>query len=276
MLKRQGWTREDDAVLQQLYPGLSDSDVARHMQRTAWSVQSRARRLGLTKNADYRTAVNQAHAERLRERNLAYHVNHHYFSHITSREQAYWLGWLWSDGYVRQQGKSYQIELELHKDDADILEQFKDAVEADYPIRFRRDSARLCIISRQMFQDLGECGIVPQKSKLATRPNIDGVFVADFMRGVFDGDGYISKDRYPQVVIIGTEAFCSWLQSVAQRVIGARGTTALKKNATFRWILSGRENLSAFARWIYAPSRNGERVICLARKYRRFIEAGLL
>jgi len=272
MLKRQGWTREDDALLQKLYPGLSDSDVAQHMQRTLWSIQARARRLHLTKNAEYRSALNQAHGQRLRKINLTYRVNHHYFSNITSREQAYWLGWIWSDGYVRQQGESYQIELELHKDDVNILEQFKVAVETDYPIQFRRDSAGLCVISRQMFQDLGECGIVPQKSKLATQPNIGGFFVADFMRGVFDGDGSISKNRQPQVVIIGTEAFCSWLQSVIQRAIGARGTIALKKSTTFRWILSGRNNLAAFAQWIY----NGEGVICLARKYQRFIEAGLL
>jgi len=272
MLKRQGWTKEDDALLQQLYPDLSDSDVAQHMQRTLWSIQARARRLHLTKNADYRTALNQARKERLRKRNLTYHVNHHYFSRITTREQAYWLGWLWSDGYVRQQGESYRIELELHKNDVNILEQFKVAVETDYPIRFRRDSARLCVISRQMFRDLGECGIIPQKSKLATQPNIEEIFVADFIRGVFDGDGSISRNRHPQVVIIGTEAFCSWLQSVTHRAIGVRGTVALKKSTTFWWILSRRKNLSAFAHWIY----NGERVVCLARKYQRFIEAGLL
>ena len=104
MLKRQGWTREDDALLQQLYPDLSDSEVARQMQRTLWSIEARAKRLRLTKSAAYRTALNQAHAERLREANLLYHVNHHYFSHITTREQAYWLGWLWSDGSVRQRG----------------------------------------------------------------------------------------------------------------------------------------------------------------------------
>jgi hypothetical protein len=275
MLKRQGWTREDDALLHQLYPDLSDSEVARQMQRTLWSIEARAKRLRLTKSAEYRTALNQAHAERLREANLLYHVNHHYFSRITTREQAYWLGWLWSDGSVRQRGGCYEIELELHRDDVSILEQFRVAVETNNPIRFRKDSARLSIFSQQMFRDLGECGVVPQKSTQATRPYIDGFFVADFVRGVFDGDGYISKDRQLQVMIIGTEAFCSWLQSVAQCAIGARGTAALKKNATFRWILSGRENVSAFARWIYAPSRSGQRVICLARKFRRFIEAGL-
>jgi hypothetical protein len=127
-----------------------------------------------------------------------------------------------------------------------------------------------------MFQDLREYGIIPQKSTLATQPDIEEIFVADFIRGVFDGDGHISKNRQPQVVIIGTEAFCSWLQSVAQRVIGVRATIALKKNITFWWILSGRNNLSAFAQWIYRPFQNGERVICLERKYQRFIEAGLL
>jgi|GEM_PF-6473601 len=268
MLKRQGWTREDDAVLQQLYPNLSDSDVAQYMQRTLWSIEARARRLHLTKNAEYRTALHQAQGHRLRKRNLLYHINHTYFSSITSREQAYWLGWLWSDGYVRQRGGSYEIELELHRDDVSILEQFKGAVETDYPVRFRRASARLCVISRQMFQDLGEYGIIPRKSKLATRPGIDEFFVADFMRGVFDGDGYISKNKHPQLVIIGTEAFCSWLQSVVQRGIGAKGTIALKKNATFWWILSGRKNLSAFAQWMYAPLENGNRSLALKESTR--------
>jgi hypothetical protein len=229
MSKRQSWTREDDTVLQQIYPDLPDSEVAQQMQRTLWSIQSRARRLHLTKNQEYRTALHQAHTQRLRKINLIYHVNHNYFSSITTREKAYWLGWIWSDGYVRQQGESYQIELELHKDDVYILEQFKTAVETDYSIRFRRDSARLCVISRQMFQDLREYGIIPQKSKLATQPDIEEIFVADFIRGVFDGDGHISKNRQPQVVIIGTEAFCSWLQSVAQRVIRSKSNYRIEE-----------------------------------------------
>ena len=92
MLKRQGWTREDDTVLQQLYPNHSDSAVAHYMQRTLWSIEARARRLHLTKNAEYRTALHQAQEHRLRKRNLLYHINHTYFSSITSLEQAYWLG----------------------------------------------------------------------------------------------------------------------------------------------------------------------------------------
>ncbi len=127
MLRRQDWTREDDTLLQQIYPCLSDKDVAQHMQRTLWSIQSRARRLRLTKNPEYRTELNQMHGQRLRKANLTYHVNHHYFSNLTTREQAYWLGWMWSDGYVRL-GNSCYIELELHKNDVYILEQFEAAL----------------------------------------------------------------------------------------------------------------------------------------------------
>src|SRR5215831_7529466 len=86
MLKRQGWAREDDALLRQLYPEHSDSEVAWRMQRTLWSIKARAKRLHLTKSAGYRTALNQAHGERLRAGNLRYHANHNYFSRVTTRE----------------------------------------------------------------------------------------------------------------------------------------------------------------------------------------------
>jgi hypothetical protein len=276
MLKRHGWTREDDALLRRLYPNLSDSDVARQMQRTLWSIQSRARRLRLTKNADYRTALNQAQAERLRQRNLTYHLNHHYFSRIISREQAYWLGWLWSDGCVRKQGNSCEIILSLQKSDESVLHRFRSAVSADYPIRVDREAVTLCLISSQMFADLERHGVIPHKSTLATSPNIGREFTSDFVRGVFDGDGCITTGMRKAVTIIGTEPFCCWLQATTQREIGIRSAVYHKKNTAFRWVVGAGEMITSFARWMYRANADGSLPVHLERKYARFVSAGLI
>jgi hypothetical protein len=276
MLKRQSWTKDDDIALQQIYPHLSDSEVAKCMHRTLWSIQGRARRLHLTKDARYRAVLNQAHGQRLRKVNLAYHVNHGYFSTISTRDQAYWLGWLWSDGHVIQRGESFRIELELKKDDVRILEQFKIAIEADYPLHFRRNAVRLCIYSQQMFQDLGKLGIVPRKSLMATQPGIQGTFISDFIRGVFDGDGSLSLVGPKVVTIIGTESFCYWLQTITQQQIGIRSAVYRKKNTTFRWVINAHGMVRLFAQWIYQTDKDRALPLHLERKYARFVSASLI
>jgi hypothetical protein len=277
-MQRHKWTTEMDEMLKMYYPHSSDISVAAQMGMSLYTIQTRAKRLKLKKSDEYRQVFEQQCNLRLQplKYNYKYTCNHAYFSNIDAGEKAYWLGWLWSDGNIREQIGSYQIKLELHQNDIYILEKFKRAINADHPILSGRDAVRLCTTSKQMFFDVQKYGIIPRKSILATQPNLKEEFIADFIRGVFDGDGHISKNQQPQIVILGTEAFCSWLQLVAQRAIEIKGTCALKKNTTFRWTLSGRDNVSAFARWMYQPYQNGEQVICLERKYHRFVEAGLL
>jgi hypothetical protein len=65
MLKRQSWTTEDDFILRHIYPSASDSEVAKQMQRTQWSIKSRAKRLHLTKDAEYRASLDQIKTQRL-------------------------------------------------------------------------------------------------------------------------------------------------------------------------------------------------------------------
>ena len=276
MLERQSWTRKDDTVLQYMYPRTSDSEVAKQMQRTVWSVKSRAKRLHLTKDAEYRAVLNQTKVQRLREANLTYHINHGYFSHITTREQAYWLGWLWSDGCVRKIGNSCEIRFSLQKRDECVLQRFRSAVGAGYPLRVDREAVMICLNSPQMFSDLQRYGVIPHKSALATYPNIGCEFTSDFVRGVFDGDGCISIAKQKVVTIIGTEPFCCWLQATTQREIGIRSAVYHKKNTTFRWVIGAREMISLFARWMYRANEDGSLPVLLERKYTRFLSACLI
>lgn len=275
---RKRWTSEMDETLRAYYPKCSNAEISLRMGINLSAIESRARRLHLRKSEERIQAYRQQRLQQLQPFKYThrYSCDHAYFSTIDTGEKAYWLGWLWSDGNMYERKSSYQIKLAIHKDDAYILEQFQSAIHADYPIFFERNAAVICISSRQMFFDIEKYGVIPRKSTLAEQPMFGEEFVADFVRGVFDGDGHISKNKYPQIVIIGTEAFCLWLQSVVQGAIGAKGTSSLKKNSTFRWTLSGRKNLAAFARWIYQSCQNGGEPPYLERKHRRFVEANLV
>ena len=276
MESRKIWTTEDEIVLRQLYPHAPDKEVAQCMQRSLWSIQSHAKRLRLTKSQEYHKKFAQERVQQLRAANLRYAANHSYFSSIDTREKAYWLGWLWSDGNIRQRGKSYEIKIEIHKNDVYILEHFANAVESNGRIIIKNNSAIFSVYSEEMFLDLNKYGIIPRKSYANIAPEIPLTFAADFVRGVFDGDGYISKNKQPQIVIVATQMLCHWLQEVIKDAVGTAGTCALKKNTTFRWILSGRMNLSLFAKWVYQQNLDGAYPLCLERKRQRFIDAGLL
>ena len=203
-------------------------------------------------------------------------MNHRYFASISTREQAYWLGWLWSDGCLRINGNSCQIILSLQKRDEYVLQRFRSAVGAGYPIRVDREAVTLCLISSQMFSDLQHCGVIPHKSALATYPNIGRRFASDFVRGVFDGDGCLTTTTPRVVTIIGTEAFCYWLQATTQQEIGIRSAVYHKKNTTFRWVINAHGMIRLFARWIYRANKDASLPICLERKYARFVGEGLI
>jgi hypothetical protein len=208
--------------------------------------------------------------------NRKYDLNHHYFASISTRERAYWLGWLWSDGCVRKRGNSCEIILSLQKRDECVLQGFRSAVGAGYPIRADREAVILRLTSPQMFSDLQRYGVIPHKSALATYPNIEREFISDFVRGVFDGDGCLTMTKQKVVTIIGTEPFCCWLQATTQREIAIRSAVYHKKNTTFRWVISAREMISLFARWMYRTNEDGSLPVLLERKYARFVSASLI
>lgn len=275
-MQRQKWTAEMDERLKMSYPRLSNTQIALQMGMSERSINSRAYRLGLKKAEAYRRSLLQEHNRQLQLTNRRYACNHSYFSCIDTREKAYWLGWLWSDGYVRENNHAYHIELNLQKRDEHILWRFRDAVNAEYPIQSHRESVRICLISQQMFTDLQRYGVVQGKSHFAAIPNIGATFVSDFIRGVFDGDGSIGITYQPAVTIIGTEPFCRWLQQTVQQELGIQSAVYRKKNAAFKWVIVTRTRIRLFAQWIYRASEDGSLPTHLERKYDKFVSASLI
>lgn len=133
-----------------------------------------------------------------------YFYNDHFFDVIDTEEKAYWLGFVLADGYIYRD--EYQrlagLSIRLAAVDTGHLEKFRQALDSNLPVSQYTakikgqdkvyPSCRLLISSPHIAEQLGEYGIIPNKSLTAV-PYLD--FPVElhrhYWRGVVDGDGSI-------------------------------------------------------------------------------------
>lgn len=141
------------------------------------------------------------------------------FDYIDSEEKAYWLGFLYADGYVC--GTNNGVELSLKGDDKPHLEKFRQFLNCRLYVKIGKSTCngktfsrcRLYLRDKHFHDKLVELGCVPNKSLILKFPNPDIFSNSDllihFIRGYVDGDGclsYTSTGRL-SIQIIGTSEF---------------------------------------------------------------------
>lgn len=144
-----------------------------------------------------------------------YDINHDLFDNIDNEAKAYYLGWLASDGCVVENA----ITIQLKNTDSYILEPFRDLVCPEkvlheYKTKCNSEQVRLVWRSTKTVESLSKLGITPRKSltmgKIASQ--LDKELIHHFIRGYFDGDGWITKHCYRNkkfvtIGMIGTRDF---------------------------------------------------------------------
>lgn len=120
-----------------------------------------------------------------------------YFDEINSEHKAYWLGFIFADGSV---SNSNQLSIEIHEKDKYLLEKFKDDLQLNskISIRNRKNTTTCCVrvSSPHMVQTLKQYGIVPNKTNVTKHlPKIREDLIPHFLRGLIDGDGWITQDK---------------------------------------------------------------------------------
>lgn len=135
------------------------------------------------------------------------------FVDIDSSEAAYWLGFVTTDGCVahgatpsggdgRSKGTRYTLAFTLAVEDIDRVEAFAAFAGADRdtvkvrpnPIEGRQAAANLNLSSKILTRSLLDRGVIPRNKLESTIVPPVG-FEADFWRGVFDADGYVSMSK---------------------------------------------------------------------------------
>ncbi len=169
-----------------------------------------------------------------------YNYNEKYFEQIDSEDKAYWLGFLYADGYIepiyrKEKIKAMRIEIGLSSCDKYHLIKFINDIESNVPITDRdiKVNGSICKTSRvrinntKMCRDLITIGCTTKKSLTLKFPSTDIIphnLLRHFIRGYFDGDGcisysernYIDKRNNKEYVqknivssIVGTKNFLS-------------------------------------------------------------------
>lgn len=199
-----------------------------------------------------------------------YFLNERLFEVIDTEEKAYWLGFLYADGYVSEERND--IELALAEVDKNHLIKFNEFLETKRPLgkKIKKMNEkeyigyRASISSKKIKEDLMNKGCLPGKTKKLTFPSsniVSDKLLPHFVRGYVDGDGSITliKGKFLSVEILGTEEF---LQGMLNRISLDKNIHSFNHSkTTFRVQIFGSFALP-FLETIYKDS-----TIHLSRKY---------
>lgn len=138
--------------------------------------------------------------------------NENVFDVIDSEEKAYWLGFIYADGYVSSGRNTFELSLGLK--DKNHLLKFARFMSYENNVKIDNYRCRFIVVNKHLKQTLVKLGVVPNKSLILTFPNTLQIplnFFNHFIRGYYDGDGTIltketSKIKL-RVSLLGTESF---------------------------------------------------------------------
>ena len=149
----------------------------------------------------------------IRNRTTKYKYNQNIFEIIDTNEKAYWLGFLFADGYNHETKTC--VALRLQAADKEILEKYKTFLGTNVPIytfkrvtsvnKLHREYCEVNICSPIFSEQLAKWGCKQGKTFNLHFPDIPEHLYRHFIRGFFDGDGCLSvRDRNDRRKTYGT------------------------------------------------------------------------
>lgn len=233
---------------------------------------------------------------------MRYKANFYYFDLIDTPNKAYWLGFLWGDGYIgkrerkQKNGKiriEYNIKLAIKERDYNHVQKFLNDLESNYPVLFYNTAgfcsetpqkeARAFITNLHMGSLLYEqLKIIPNRwNPSEVIKHIPKKFHKYFILGVFDADGsfsfYYNKgiNKKLNVTFGGSELLLRFIEQhlVDNRIINKSEQRRKlfqrhkEKDGTWRTLtLSGTKQGAAVLQYLY------DSPIYLSRKYDKFLQ----
>lgn len=205
--------------------------------------------------------------------------NENIFDNIDTEEKAYWLGFIYADGYIgsrplEDSKKSvYNFELSLSLHDKEHLQKFADFMEHPTNIKYDSYRCRFFITNKHLWNTLNNYGCTPRKSLTLEFPN-ENIFkskdlIRHFIRGYFDGDGCVSytkiKNNYSIITnCLGTENILNNILNYSK--IKANLSLNNRKNILTKYFNLGKTKSFILCDYIYENCS-----IYLTRKYKRYL-----
>lgn len=311
--KTWAFTKDEQDFIVANYNTMSKKDIAKHLNVATYKVSAWAKYHGIApkkaifssedinfmaENYDKMSYVEIANVLGYTERQVRGKINNmgltkvrqfdkHYFENIDSSNKAYWLGFIYADGYViSREGSNYELGIELNRNDEYHLKKFNDELGGVHKIYQKHkdlyiadnkemssvDSSLIRIYSADIVNDLQKHGIIQDKTNIAdTYPEVEGVFFMDFLRGYIDGDGciYVAKEFKKSQVHI-TSCYRNVLDYISKRLeseYGISSTVYKEKDRKHRLYISSKDVIK-FLDLLYKDLN----CTCLNRKYEKYLE----
>ncbi|MCT7997181.1 hypothetical protein [Laspinema olomoucense] len=244
----------------QLYQsGLNSYEIAEQCFCSATNIQAILKRSGI---------VLRGSAEAARK----YSLNEICFDTWTARS-AYFVGLLMADGYNNETTST--IDLTLKSTDVDILIKFQSFLDTNRPLQPipQNGQIRISINSSHISKRLAKIGVIQAKTHCCQFPDLPDLFIPDFMRGYFDGDGGLTQSqRIPSNVgfnVTGNiDLISRYQEELIQRCGLSKTKLYIRKKETLNIVslrYSGRSNLLKIYRLLYECHS-----LSMDRKYTQF------
>lgn len=195
-------------------------------------------------------------------------LNEKVFDTIDSEDKAYWLGFLYADGSTDR----FRVIITLSTRDENHLEKFLSFTESDSTIK-RWDRSPMSPMSTIMLSNvylasrLRDLGVIPRRTNLrATLSNLPAYLERDFIRGYFDGDGWVCKDiKNPYAGFTGRLDIITWVEQAIAKDLNLRRRSPKKNKSSYEIRYDGKGIVSSIGQWFYRDAS-----VFLERKHKLF------
>lgn len=212
--------------------------------------------------------------------------NDEYFKEIITPNQAYWLGFIFADGWITKNAidRSCELGIELCRKDEQQLIDFNNELGGVHNITYAHyekiicdnnnisvtDTACIRIYSKRIVEDLIRHNVLENKTLKPDYPIVNDSLFFDFLRGYIDGDGciYVNQDKISTSQVHITSSHCEVLNYIKSKLslYGINSYVYKEKENKYR-IYINYKNAIKLLDMIYYDSN----VQKLNRKYEKYL-----
>lgn len=194
-----------------------------------------------------------------------YDLNTDFFNEWNA-EVAWVYGWILTDGHVRDRGR---IDISLNKRDEDVLLKIKKLIGYSGPLleKPKMEQKSLSINSQKLVEGATNLGLIAgQKSFICELPKLDDNLMSHLMRGMFEGDGWVSTN-----LRLG---FCTHSEKLAKQVLEYLAKNNIEAGHYIRKdglhsLYS--KNIKSAANWASLMYKDSNEFIRMERKYKKIL-----
>lgn len=206
--------------------------------------------------------------------------NKHYFDVIDSDIKAYFLGFIFADGWVVKsvQNRTYELGISIQSQDKYLLDCLNQELGGVHIINHEEPTIRIIdgikanihpmdtirVYSKNIVEALIKHNIVPNKTKFDLYPIVSDEYFFDFLRGYIDGDGcfYNYNGGVVCSITCASKAPLEWIYDKLL-LYGIKTQVYKEKDRKYKLFCSNNESMKKLVNLLYHQNFS----FCLKRKY---------